>query len=278
MRFSEKLKFLLFFCGLCALLPSIVLAQEAPKSGRLSHLDETTPQEKYLTVIDYSCEQTSSISITCDIGKTHFKKLKSAFVLIDEYGSDDLGYQKLSTELDADTDKRCELFEAYARLIGGGNQAFADYFSKQPQSLIDEYNKTMQELEYFSFAYAEAFDKFCRRRSRENYKELLEIEDKSCYIDNSYSSFVFKLSDKKFNDWPQWVYSREIKGDCGLVHFYTFKKQEKEWILIENAKTEYPNKEIPGYGSCEQENMDDRVFTSTPRGSIEMGCSKIWLQ
>ncbi|MCL4678025.1 MAG: hypothetical protein KJ017_05450 [Alphaproteobacteria bacterium] len=66
MRFSEQLKFLLLFCGLCALSPSIVLAQEAPKTGYFRDPKRLFQYEPKLPIaIKYDCKKQDSGVLAC---------------------------------------------------------------------------------------------------------------------------------------------------------------------------------------------------------------------
>lgn len=242
--------------------------------GALSYY---SAEEKILKVIDYDCKQTTRGSLTCVMSEDRLEIKKANPASLYRHETGETGFKKLLSELDSKTDHRCEFFMALASLVGKGNEAIKEYYSKLSESAKQNHNRLMEEYGYISYAYIEAFDQFCRKRNKENYQWLTEADAKTCYLRRNYEELTFKLVTDKTSGLKQWVNSQEVGDLCGLVFTSIFKK-EQDWIYTESLKVKYPEKVIPDYGSCGQENRDILVFKAKPNHSISMECKKIFLE
>lgn len=113
---------------------------------------------------------------------------------------------------------------AQASLVGKGNEAIKEFYSKLSDSDKEQHNQLMMEYGYISFAYIEAFDQFCRKRSYENYQWLTEADAKTCYLRRDYDEVTFDLVTDKTTNLQQWVKSEALGDLCGLVYTSIFKK------------------------------------------------------
>ncbi|MBK6895598.1 MAG: hypothetical protein IPH06_03270 [Alphaproteobacteria bacterium] len=268
MKFTRLLLLLLVFS------PAVCFAQEAPTVGTLSYYNS---DEKILRIIDYDCKKKTSTSLVCGISEDRLEIKKANPNALYPLKSGEAGFQKLLFELDSKTDHRCEFFMAQASLVGKGNEAIKEFYSKLSDSDKEQHNQLMMEYGYISFAYIEAFDQFCRKRSYENYQWLTEADAKTCYLRRDYDEVTFDLVTDKTTNLQQWVKSEALGDLCGLVYTSIFKK-EQDWIYRETFKVKFPEKDIPDYGSCRQEDRDPLEFEVAPNHSIPMECKRIFLR
>ncbi len=268
------MKFIRFLLSLLVFSPALCFAQEAPTKGTLSYYNS---DEKVLRIIDYDCKKKTNTSLICGISEDRLEIKKANPNALYQLKAGETAFQKLLSELDSKTDHRCEFFMAQASLLGKGNEAIKEFYSKLSDSDKEQHNQLMMEYGYISFAYIEAFDQFCRKRNYENYQWLTEADSKTCYLRRDYEEVTFNLVADQTSNKKQWVNSQEVGDWCGLVFTSIFKK-EQDWIYTEAFKVKFPEKVIADYGSCRQENRDPLEFEVTPNHSISMECKKIFLE